>query len=151
VPLLQELSFLDRYLEIEQTRFGERLIVHKQIDPDALKASVPNLILQPLVENAIRHGIEPHARPGEIRLSARRLNGMLHLEVRDNGGGLALANGAVEEGVGLSNTRARLAELYGDQHRFELKNASEGGLIVQVVIPCRSAEDIKPVASRRAR
>jgi two-component system, LytTR family, sensor kinase len=137
VPLQQELSFLERYLEIEQTRFGDRLQVHKQIDPAALEVQVPNLILQPLLENAIRHGIEPHARRGEIRLSARRDQDMLHLEVRDNGEGLAAGNGSPEEGVGLSNTRARLAELYGEEYRFEFRNAEEGGLIVHLAIPCR--------------
>jgi hypothetical protein len=141
VPLKQELSFLERYLEIEQTRFGERLLVQKHIDPHALDLRVPNLILQPLVENAIRHGIEPHARRGEIRLSARRENGLLHLEVCDNGGGLA-SDAALEEGVGLSNTRARLAELYGDQHQFELTNARNGGLIVHLAIPCRMASGL---------
>jgi two-component sensor histidine kinase len=137
VPLEQELAFLERYLEIEQTRFGNRLFVHKEIDPQALEARVPNLILQPLVENAIRHGIEPHARRGEITLSARRESGRLHLEVRDNGGGLITKNGELEEGIGLSNTRARLEELYGDQYRFEFQNAKEGGLVVHLAIPCR--------------
>jgi two-component system LytT family sensor kinase len=141
VPLEQELDFLDRYLEIEQTRFGDRLLVRREIDPRALEAHVPNLILQPIVENAIRHGIEPHARRGEIRLSARRENGMLHLEVQDNGKGFAGNGGLVEEGVGLSNTRARLAELYGDRCRFEFRNAQEGGLIVHLQIPC-SAEPV---------
>jgi two-component system, LytTR family, sensor kinase len=140
VPLRQELAFLDRYLEIEQTRFGERLLVRKQIDPGALEYSVPNLILQPLMENAIRHGIEPHARRGEILLSARSENGLLHLEVRDNGEGLASENGSPDEGVGLSNTRARLAELYGEEYRFEFTNAAEGGLIVHLAIPCRRSE-----------
>ncbi len=137
VPLQQELAFLERYLEIEQTRLGDRLLVDKQIDPAALDVQVPNLILQPLVENAIRHGIEPHARRGEIRLSAHKREGMLHLEVRDNGNGLAGANGSIEEGVGLSNTRARLAELYGEDYRFELRNAEDGGLVVHLAIPCR--------------
>jgi two-component system, LytTR family, sensor kinase len=137
VPLKQELAFLERYLEIEQTRFGDRLLVRKQIDPAALDAQVPNLILQPLVENAIRHGIEPHARRGEIWLSARHHEGMLHLEVRDNGEGLVQTDGLLEEGVGLSNTRARLAALYGEDYRFELQNAEDGGLIVHLTIPCR--------------
>jgi two-component system, LytTR family, sensor kinase len=137
VPLKQELAFLERYLEIEQTRFGDRLVVQKQIDPTALDVQVPNLILQPLVENAIRHGIEPHARRGEITLSAHRGQGLLHLEVRDNGEGLVSANGSPDEGVGLSNTRARLAELYGEEYRFEFRNADEGGLIVHLAIPCR--------------
>lgn len=136
-PLEQELAFLDRYLEIEQTRFGDRLIVRKQIDPDALNARVPNLILQPLVENAIRHGIEPHARRGEISLAAERRNGMLHLVVRDNGDGLPSGHATEDEGVGLSNTRTRLAELYGDNFQLEFKDAAEGGLIVHLAIPCR--------------
>lgn len=143
VPLQRELAFLERYLEIEQTRFGDRLVVRKAIDPAALHVHVPNLILQPLVENAIRHGIEPHARRGEIRLSARRDRDTLHLEVQDNGGGLPSANGSPEEGVGLSNTRARLAELYRDDYRFEFKNAPEGGLIVHLAIPCRLSGEIE--------
>src|SRR3989442_13820221 len=85
VSLKQELDFLRRYLEIEQTRFGDRLRVRLDVAPDTLDAQVPNLILQPLVENAIRHGIEPHAKPGLIELRARRENGSLKLEVQDNG------------------------------------------------------------------
>ncbi|MCI0534135.1 MAG: sensor histidine kinase [Verrucomicrobiales bacterium] len=137
VPLGQELDFLDRYLEIEQTRFGPRLAIHKQIDPFTLDAAVPNLILQPLLENAIQHGIEPHARPGRIDLSIRRQNGTLEIQVRDNGDGF-LEEGRPREGVGLSNTRARLDQLYGAQHRFEFGNATEGaGFVVRVVIPFR--------------
>lgn len=139
VPLETELAFLERYLEIEQTRFGDRLVLNKSIDSDTLDAFVPTLILQPLVENAIRHGIEPHARRGVISLAARRQDGLLHLEVRDNGGGLPKGHATADEGVGLSNTRARLAELYGEEYRFEFKNADEGGLIVHLAIPCRSA------------
>jgi LytS/YehU family sensor histidine kinase len=139
VPLETELAFLERYLEIEQTRFGDRLVLNKSIDPDTLDAFVPTLIMQPLVENAIRHGIEPHARRGVISLVARRQDGLLHIEVRDNGGGLPKGHGTADEGVGLSNTRARLAELYGEAYRFEFKNADEGGLIVHLAIPCRSA------------
>lgn len=139
VPLEKELAFLDRYLEIEQTRFGERLVLKKDIDPDTLDVLVPTLILQPLVENAIRHGIEPHARRGVISLAARRDAGMLHLEVRDNGAGLPAGHAAEDEGVGLSNTRARLAELYGGASRFEFRNADRGGLVVHLAIPCRAA------------
>jgi two-component system, LytTR family, sensor kinase len=137
VPLRRELAFLDRYLEIEQTRFGDRLLVRKDIEPEALDLSVPNLVLQPLVENAIRHGIEPHARPGEVRLRAWRNGRALHLEVRDNGEGLVGDNESISEGVGLSNTRARLFELYGDEYQFEFRNAKEGGLVVHVAIPSR--------------
>ena len=89
VPLQDELDFLKRYLEIEQTRFGDRLTVRMDIAPDTLDAQVPNLVLQPLVENAIRHGIEPHAKPGLIELRARRFPGTLELQVSDNGAGIA--------------------------------------------------------------
>src|SRR5256886_14847951 len=112
VPLRQELDFLERYLEIEQTRFGDRLSVRMDVAPDTLNALVPNLVLQPLVENAIRHGIEPRAKPGRIALRARRENGKLKLELRDNGVGLS-PDRKMEEGVGLSNTRGRFRELYG--------------------------------------
>jgi signal transduction histidine kinase len=136
VPLREELDFLKSYLEIEQTRFGERLSVRMDIAPEALEARVPNLVLQPLVENAIQHGIEPHARPGQIELRARRENEKLLLQVRDNGDGLA--NPArPAEGIGVSNTRARLQQLYGAAHRFEFSNDKEGGLLVSVVIPFR--------------
>lgn len=136
VSLEQELAFLERYLEIEQTRFGDRLVVRKLIDPNALDARVPNLILQPLLENAIRHGIEPHARQGQITLLAKRTARKLCLEVRDNGAGLKKKEIAMEEGVGLSNTRARLQELYGSEYRLEFKNAVDGGFIVSMEIPC---------------
>jgi LytS/YehU family sensor histidine kinase len=136
VPLQDELDFLKRYLEIEQTRFGDRLTVRMDIAPDTLSAQVPNLVLQPLVENAIRHGIEPHAKPGIIELRARRFPGTLELQVSDNGAGLARGQ-AFEEGVGLSNTRARLEQLYGKAHRFDFSNGTNGGLVVSVTIPLR--------------
>lgn len=134
VPLRQELQLLELYLEIERIRFGERLTVKLDIAPDTLEAQVPNLILQPLVENAIRHGIEPRARPGRIELRAQRQGGALTLGVWDNGSGLSEDRPA-KEGVGLSNTRARLRELYGMEHRFELLHAPEGGLRVDLSIP----------------
>jgi two-component sensor histidine kinase len=139
VELRRELDFLKRYLEIEQTRFGERLKVKMSVAPDAMEAQVPNLILQPLVENAIKHGIEPRSKPGCIELKAQRLNGELSLEVSDNGVGLR--NGAlVEEGIGISNTRARLRELYGESHRFELRPGPEGGLVVHLTIPFKKGD-----------
>jgi two-component system LytT family sensor kinase len=138
VPLREELDFIRRFLEIEQIRFGNRLSVNVDVAPDTLDALVPNLILQPLVENAIRHGIEPHAKPGRIELRAQRANGALTLDVSDNGGGLA--NGAqVTEGIGLSNTRARLRTLYGDAHTFELQQTPGSGLRVRLTIPIRLA------------
>jgi two-component system LytT family sensor kinase len=136
VSLRQELEFLDGYLEIEQTRFGRRLTVTREIAPDTLDAQVPNLVLQPLVENAIRHGIEPHAKPGRIELRARRVGEHLELQVSDNGAGLS--SGELSgEGIGLSNTRARLQQLYGEAHQLSLVNSAAGGLVVRVTIPFR--------------
>lgn len=145
VPLRKELDFLTRYLEIEQTRFGERLRVRLQIEPAAMDANVPNLILQPLVENAIKHGIEPHARPGTVELRARREDGMLRLEVEDNGDGLQTGKPS-GFGVGLSNTRARLEQLYGEHHRLEMVNGPGGGLLVRLSIPWRTAK-LEPAAA----
>ncbi|MGH7719527.1 MAG: sensor histidine kinase [Gemmatimonadaceae bacterium] len=137
VPLKQELEFLRAYLEIEQTRFRDRLEVRMHIDPEALDARVPNLILQPLVENAIKHGTAPRAAAGLIEIFAARRDGQIVVEVRDNGGGLAANVGSFREGVGLRNTRARLKQLYGSGHRFELRNRTGGGAIVTMVIPYR--------------
>jgi sensor histidine kinase YesM len=132
--LREEISFIEKYLEIERIRFRERLSVKFEIDPATLDAEVPSLILQPLVENAIRHGIEPHVRTGQLVLSARRMPGFVELVVRDNGAGQP-AGGFTREGIGLGNTRARLMELYGERHRFELANHPDGGLVVRVEIP----------------
>ncbi len=141
VPLKQELDFLNKYVEIEQTRFHDRLRLSMEIEPDTLDASVPNMILQPLVENAIRHGIGALSTGGRIEIGADREEGMLHLFVRDNGRGLL--NGeqqALKEGVGLANTRARLAHLYGSTHRFALVNPPGGGLMVDMEIPFKISE-----------
>ena len=136
VTLQQELDFLKCYLEIEQIRFQDRLSVQMNIDPEIVDAKVPNLILQPIVENAIRHGIAPRVEPGIINIDAQRHNGMLEINIKDNGPGLnSNGNGNFREGVGLSNTRARLSQLYGDLHRFNLKNAEGGGLVVNIQIP----------------
>jgi two-component system, LytTR family, sensor kinase len=139
VTLRQELEFLQRYLEIEQTRFGRRLTVKTDVAPDTLDARVPNLILQPLVENAIRHGIEPHTKPGRVELRAQREAGTLVLEVCDNGAGIRKDEPAGER-VGLSNTRARLRTLYGEAHGFELRDAPGGGLLVRLIIPFRKED-----------
>jgi signal transduction histidine kinase len=149
VTLRQELDFLRRYLEIEQTRFGERLAVRLEVAPDTLDTLVPNLILQPLVENAIRHGIEPHAQPGVIEIHARREQHQLQLQVRDNGSGLASAQ-QLNEGVGLGNTRARLQQLYGPAHQFSLTQAQEGGLCVTLRLPFRRAAAGESAAGRAA-
>ena len=146
VPLRQELIFLERYLQIEQTRFQDRLAVQMEIESGLDNVLVPSLILQPLVENAIRHGIEPREDTGRVKIAARRLDGMLELKVSDNGPGLSEAEVAPRrEGVGLSNTRSRLSHLYGADHRFELTPASGGGLEARLLIPCRTeAGECKP-------
>jgi two-component system LytT family sensor kinase len=134
----QELEFLKCYLAIENVRFQDRLSVKMEIEPPALKVPVPNLLLQPIVENAIRHGIAPRSKPGEIEIRAKRCNGVLQVSVRDNGPGLKKLRkktNALRSGLGLANTRERLNQLYGDSHRFELINAPEGGLIVSLEIP----------------
>jgi signal transduction histidine kinase len=135
IPLRDEISFLKRYLEIEQTRFGDRLTVTMDIPDETLNIEVPNLILQPIVENAIRHGIEPHAKPGKIHLSARRDNGQLILQIKDNGAGLRTDN--KREGIGTSNTRLRLLQLYGPNQTFKLENAPGGGLLATIALPLR--------------
>lgn len=138
VTLQKELEFLKCYLEIERIRFQDRLTTHMEIDSLALDARLPNLILQPIVENALRHGIAPRSAPGRIEISAKRNNGSIRIEVRDNGPGLPSAAGSFREGLGLSNTRARLERLYGEEHSFELHNAPSGGLVVTLEIPART-------------
>jgi sensor histidine kinase YesM len=132
VRLRQELDFLRQYLEIEQTRFGDRLEVGFEIADGISDFLVPNLILQPLVENAIKHGIEPRARHGILQISARMEKGRLALEVRDNGGGLSKD---YAERIGLANTRSRLRQLYGDDHAFEIQTVASGGVAVTIRIP----------------
>jgi sensor histidine kinase YesM len=136
--LREEIAFLERYLEIERIRFRNRLEVDIAVDDGAIDALVPSLILQPIVENAVRHGIEPQSRSGRIELRGRREAGDLVLTVSDNGAGIP-AGGPAREGIGLANTRARLAELYGARQHFELVNGPEGGLCVRMVIPFSTA------------
>ena len=133
VPLQQELELLERYLEIERTRFPDRLRVEINVTPETLPAFVPNLILQPLVENAVRHGIATRATAGTITISAYRAEGQLVLIVRDNGPGLAASNG--KEGVGLLNTRARLQQLYDEAQTFAIENDLAGGAVVRLTFP----------------
>ena len=136
VPLERELEILQHYLEIQQIRFADRLTVRYDIDDAARQAMVPNLLLQPLVENAIRHGIAPRAAPGTILVSARVAGDMVRLTVEDDGVGPGPSSGG--EGIGLRNTRARLERLYGIRHRLELRGGVEGGFIVKIDIPFRS-------------
>ena len=133
VPLRSELALLDRYLDIEKVRFRDRLSVVTSIDPEALEARVPNLILQPLVENAIRHGISRKRGPGTIEIRAARQGGMLELSVADDGVGLP-AQGLIE-GIGLSNTRGRLDQLHGDDQTLDLRDRAGGGTEVVARFP----------------
>jgi two-component system LytT family sensor kinase len=145
VALKEELEFLELYLDIQQMRFSDRLKVEIHIEPEVLDALVPNLILQPLVENAIRHGISRRAGSGIVGVSARRNEGSLRISIYDDGLGLKRDNGAATvEGVGLSNTRARLAQLYGERQRFSLLEREGGGVEANLVIPfVRATEDRK--------
>lgn len=137
VSLYQELEFLRCYLEIERIRFQDRLSVQMEIEPGVLNARMPNLLLQPIVENAIKHGIAPRTTPGRIEISARRFDGVLQVHVIDNGGGLpANGNGSLlKEGVGLANTQTRLRQVYGSEGRLDLTNNPTGGLKVTLEIP----------------
>jgi len=127
VPLKRELDVLQTYLDIEQTRFGSRLNVAMDIDPDTLDAKVPNLLLQPLVENAVRHGIAPHARPGHISIRSTRNRSRMLIEIRDSGNGVSADRlAALNRGIGLGNTRARLQHLYPSTHQFTFANIDDG-------------------------
>jgi signal transduction histidine kinase len=137
VTLSRELEFLEKYLEIEKIRFGDRLSVDFLVAPEALLARVPNLLLQPLVENAVRHGVGARREGGRVEIRAARENGMLELAVTDDGAGLP--EEGPHERIGLSNTRARLEQLYGARHRFELRNRPGGGLEASIAIPFRLA------------
>jgi two-component system, LytTR family, sensor kinase len=142
VSLKEETEFLRCYLEIEQVRFGDRLTVALQLEPQTLSVQVPHLILQPVVENAIQHAVAPRAMRGQINIEATRLNNLLRLEVRDNGPGIASNDALLEaKGVGLSNVRARLHQIYGSNFRFELMNGREGGLTVVMEIPLQREAD----------
>jgi sensor histidine kinase YesM len=142
VSLKEELEFLQAYLQIHQTLMGERLEVVWRIEPETLDAQVPNLILQPLVENAVQHGIAPLEEGGQIEISSRRDAGQLFLQVRDNGRGL-LTDEIKTGGVGLSNTQARLKNLYGDAHRFKIAaSANGGGTSINLEIPFREQAKI---------
>ncbi|HEY1848599.1 MAG TPA: histidine kinase [Opitutaceae bacterium] len=129
-----EVAFLERYLDIEKIRFRNRLDVRIEVDEEVLDAQVPSLILQPMVENAMRHGVEPKSKDGRIEIRGVREGGNLVLTVTDNGPGLP-PGGPKREGIGVANTRARLAEFYGDSQEFELVNGPSGGLCVRITIP----------------
>jgi signal transduction histidine kinase len=144
VNLKEEIEYLDKYLEIEQVRFGDRLEVRRTIDAATLDLLVPNLILQPLVENAVRHGIAPRASGGRIDVRAQAADGTLAIEIADDGPGAA----EVREGVGISNTRARLEHLYGTAAHLDLANVPGGGFRVRLELPAHT-EPLHASADRR--
>src|SRR5262245_50902118 len=137
IPLAQELEFIGAYISIEQKRFGERLRVEQSVPDELRNALVPALILQPLVENAIRHGIEPRRGPGLISIEVKQEDKHLHLIVRDNGRGLALADAhnSGRRGIGLANTQARLQGLYGQDQSFSFGTAEPQGCRVDIRLP----------------
>lgn len=138
VTLQQEIEFLSCYLEIERIRFQDRLVTRMDVSQQTLDAKVPNLILQPIVENAIRHGIASRSTPGLIEIGAEQRNGTLRIQVRDNGPGLSAhrtSENLFKKGLGLANTETRLERLYGAAHRFDFSNNPAGGLVVTLEIP----------------
>jgi two-component system LytT family sensor kinase len=143
ITLKEELDFLRKYVEIQQTLLQERLTVNWNIEPDTLDAQVPNLLLQPLIENAIRHGIAPKATGGTIEINADRRGDRIMLSIEDDGIGIGFpAENNIREGIGLKSVRTRLRHLYDESHEFSLKESGKGqGLCVEMVIPFRENKD----------
>lgn len=138
VTLQDELNMLEPYLEIEQARFEDRLTIRREIDDETLDALVPHLVLQPLVENAVRHGLARRAAPGLVLIRAFVADGMLHIHVGDNGGGFpAEARSQERWGIGLRNTADRLKQLYGNLGAIELHDRPGGGTDLRLRLPLR--------------
>jgi two-component sensor histidine kinase len=148
VSLREDVEFLRRYVEIQQTRLGDRLRFEEEIDPAAFDCLVPALLLQPLVENAIRHGIEPSPDPGTVRVAIHQQNGCLLVTVEDNGAGLSAKEeeNGTGTGIGLQNLRSRLETLYGKQQRVEVTTRNGGGVSVKVEIPLRRVKLVAEAA-----
>jgi signal transduction histidine kinase len=140
VPLEQEMAVLARYIEIMQIRFQGRLTVETRLDPAARAALVPNLVLQPLVENAMKHGVSAADGTGHIVVEAALAGDRVRLTVRDDGPGPRAAGGA--EGVGLRNTRARLEQLYGEEQRLTLRAGEGGGAVAEIELPFHTGADL---------
>lgn len=147
VPLHQELELLECYISIEETRFKDRLLIEKEIDANALVCEVPTMILQPLVENAVRHGIGKHRQADRIAIVAQRANDRLLLEVRNCVGNMENGGSTPARGIGLTNTRARLEQLYNGQHSFEIANREGGGVSVKLSLPA-SGDETNVLASK---
>jgi len=139
----QELEFLKCYLDIEHTRFADRLIVKMEVEPQTLGFMVPNLILQPIVENAIRHGVARQTSSGSIIIRSFRKNGRLVMEVEDNGPGLTNDTNGSLSGIGLNNTRARLERCYGENYDLNVRNGVDRGVVVTLEIPAIESASVK--------
>lgn len=139
VTLKEEIEFLRCYLEIEQIRFQDRLTVRFDVSPKTLSAEIPHLILQPVVENAVKHGVAPFAKHGEIVITTEKEADRLRVTVADNGTGNGHSNKISSNGTGLQNVRSRLDHLYEEDFLFELKNAAGGGCTVVLEIPYKPA------------
>jgi two-component system sensor histidine kinase AlgZ len=139
ISLAAEMELVRRYLDIEQVRLGDRLALDVCIDERAWSALVPPMLMQPIVENAIRHAVAPRVRGGRVSISAQRAGDRLLLTVEDDGPGLSAAKGDLPNtgGIGLTNTRDRLGHLYGGEHRFSLDRGELGGLRVSFDLPFR--------------
>jgi two-component system LytT family sensor kinase len=147
VPLRAELEFLGRYLEIEQVRFADRLTIHLDPAAETLDALVPNMFLQPLVENALRHGIGRKAQGGRLEMRSWREDDELLVSVQDSGPGFSTdVNRPVEEGIGLSNTRSRLQHLHPGNHQIKLINGPGGGALVTLRMPFRTVPTVEAAA-----
>jgi LytS/YehU family sensor histidine kinase len=136
VPLAREIETLELYLNIMRRRFEDKLRVDVRIGPEVQNALIPHLLLQPLVENAIRHGADPRSHAVDVTLLAERDGSNMHVRIRDRGRGLP--DGEVRRGTGLSNTAERLEQLYGREHRLAFTNCHDGGLLVSVLVPYRT-------------
>jgi LytS/YehU family sensor histidine kinase len=146
VTLREELNILGLYLDVMRARFDERLMVSIEAEAGTADALVPQLVLQPLVENSIRHGADPDSGRVKIDVRAARDNGSLLLQVSDNGPGIAQKEMAVAAGgIGLSNTARRLDQLYGAAHEFKMSDGPRGGLLVEVKVPFRTSPNSEPI------
>jgi LytS/YehU family sensor histidine kinase len=139
VPLGEEMEFLEKYLDIQKARFAERLQLSVEVPRELFGAQVPSLILQPMVENAVKHGIARRAQGGAIRITAFRSNGSLTLRVYNDGPALPADLEKIHSGIGIANVRTRLQSLYGDAFEFSMRNQDPGGVEVSVSVPFISA------------
>lgn len=142
VSLRRELEYLQLYLSIEQVRFADRLKAETQVDPVTQQASVPQLILQPLVENAVRHGIGRSSSAGTILIRASMNDGRVEIRIQDDGPGLQAGSSIENEGIGLANTRARLRQLYGEEATVDIENGLERGAVVTMRFPFRRYSEV---------